>query len=273
MNSDVTINNPYQAEVVRRGKKPPQPLPKSEWITTFADMVTLLLTFLVLLISVTTLDPRTTPLDPDGATQDQQREEIISGGGVLLFSDRGLMAPVIELVENIDRLPDTAMFDQSEIKNAVFQLEATQISDYEQLRAALAEGVTIVKDSRGLVVQWDRSLLFDEGSAEISGVNLPLLDKLTIFLQNVSLPISVEGHTNPLSAVEGGYGPEAYALSFERAKTVMSYLSSKGINERRMRLVGRGGDSPRGSAADSAWENGRLEIVIYKPAQGNPFAR
>ena len=273
MNSDTSVSSPYQVEVVRRGKKPPQPLPKSEWITTFADMVTLLLTFLVLLISVTTLDPRTTLLDPDGATQDQRREEIISGSGVLLYSDRGLMAPVIELVENIDQLPETAMFDQSEIKNAVFQLDAAQVSDYEQLRAALDKGVTIVKDSRGLVVQWDRSLLFEEGSAEISRENLPLLDKLIIFLQNISLPISVEGHTNPLSTVEGGYGPEAYTLSFERAKAVMMYLSSQGINQRRMRLAGHGGDRPRSADDNSAWENSRLEIVIYKPAQGNPFVR
>lgn len=274
MNENSSADNPAALIAAAKGgrKTPPSP-PKSDWIVTFADMTTLLLTFLVMLISVTTLDPRTTILNPDGTAQDQHREEVISGSGMLLYSDRGLMAPVIELVENIDQLPESVMFDQSEIKNAVFQLDPSQSSDYEQLQAALDDKVSIYKDNRGLVVQWDRSLLFEEGRADIQPANILLLDKLAVFLKNIYLPVSVEGHTDPLSGVEGGYGPEAYNLSFDRAKAVMKHLSSQGINERRLRLVGHGGDIPRSREAESSWENSRLEIIIYKPAQGGPFTR
>jgi len=253
----------------RKAEKMPPPLPKSSWITTFADMSTLLLTFLVLLISITTMDPRTVLVDPDGVPG-ERREEIRSGSGFLLYSDQGLMAPVIEIIENIDKLPEIVTFDQSEVKAAVFQLDPAQIADYEQLQQALGK-IDIFKDNRGLVVRWDRSLLFAEGQADLFKENLIILDKLALFLANISLPVSIEGHTNPLSPVEGGYGAESYELSFKRAKTVMEYLASRGIKVRRMRLAGYGGGSPRSLEAQSAWENSRLEIVIYKPPQPNPL--
>lgn len=273
MNGDGNISGaPGYFEVVRKVKRKPLPLgSSSNWLTTFADMVTLLLTFLVLLISVTTFDPRTMLLNPEGVSE-PGRDEVF-GSGVLLYSDRGLMAPVIELLEKMDQLPEDVMFDQSEIKQAVFQLDPAKVADFEELQAALDEGVEIYKDDRGLVVQWDRSLLFDEGRAEILEQNLPLLDRLAVFLQNVSLPLSIEGHTNPLSQIEGGYGPESYELSFARAKAVMNRLASLGVAERRLRIAGLGGTKPRTPGPEAAWENSRLEIVIYKPPQGGAFSR
>lgn len=253
----------------RGAKKTPPPLIKSAWITTFADMSTLLLTFMVLLISVTNMDPRAAIVDPDGLPE-KQRAEVRSGSGLLLYSDYGLMAPVIEIIENIDKLPETVMFDQSEIKSAVFQLDPAQTADYEQLWQALGK-IDFFKDNRGLVARWDRSLLFAEGQADLFEENLVILDKLALFLSNISLPVSIEGHTNPFSPVEGGHGLESYELSFRRAKTVMEYLASRGIKSRRMRLVGYGGTSPRSAEEQSAWENSRLEIVIYKPPQPSPL--
>lgn len=252
----------------RGAKKKPPPLPKSSWLTTFADMVTLLLTFLVLLISVTTLDPRTTLLRPDGVAE--QQEEIISGSGLLLYSDRGLMAPVIDIIENIDRMPETVMFDQSEIKAAIFQLDPAQDTEYEQLQEALGK-IDIYKDNRGLVVRWDRSLLFGEGRADLVQDNLIILDKLALFLNNISLPLSIEGHTDPFSPVEGGYGGDSYELSSKRAKTVMEHLAAREIKAGRMRLSGHGGASPRSLDRESSWENSRLEIVIYKPPRASPL--
>lgn len=269
------LNNTGEADffnVVRAPRKViPPARPSGNWLTTFADMSTLLLTFLVLLISVTSQDPRDEIFRSDG--QPEQREEIISGSGFLLYSDRGLMAPVIELTENIDRLPEAVMFDQSEIKTAIFQLDPAHTPEYEQLQAGLDQKVEVVKDSRGLVVRWDRSLLFAEGQAEIYQDNLVLMDKLALFLKNINLPLSIEGHTDPLSPVEGGYGTESYELSFKRAKAVMSLMASQGIDPSRLRLVGHGGLSPRSLERESSWENSRLEIVIYKPPPARLFAR
>jgi Flagellar motor protein len=257
--------------LARRPRKKPAPsAAQSGWLTTFADMTTLILTFMVLLISITTLDPHTDLAVPEGDAK-EQAWQAHQGGGALLFSNRGLMAPALELVEKIDRLPDEMMFDPEEIKAAIFQLDPDRTTEYEQLQEALAEGVKIGKDSRGLVIQWDRSLLFPEGGVIMYEQNLALLRKMAAFLGNIKLPVSVEGHTNAASELEGGRGPAAYDLSLRRARVVMEYLLSLGLPEKRFRIGGYGGGRPLNNDPQMALENSRLDIVIYKPAPGALF--
>lgn len=250
----------------RRLTKPPaQPAGEASWLTTFADMVTLLLTFLVLIVSVTTMDPRHDFLRKEGVREGDESQNIKTGDGLLSYSNAGLLAPVIELVENLPRLPDDVMFDQEEIKTAIFQLDPAKTPQYEAMAEAAAEGVEIFRDQRGLVIQWDRALLFPEGGTMMMDDNLLLLRRLAVFLAGISLPISLESHTNPFSPLEGGESEAAYELSMRRSKVVMEYLVSLGLPEKRFRLAAYGGSRLRTTEADLAWENSRLEIVIYEP--------
>ncbi len=81
--------------------------------------------------------------------------------------------------------------------------------------------------------------------------------------------MSVEGHTNSASLLEGGHGPAAYDLSMRRAKVVMEYLVSLGLPEKRFRIGGYGGSRPLTRDPDLAWENSWLDIVLYQPDQSS----
>ena len=262
MSNSNIFGPPAPAEIIRKPRKEAASVPSGSWLTTFADLVTLLLTFLVLLISVTTLEPRSDFSLPDGVPEES--DQAAQGDGVLLHSNTGLMAPALELV---DRLPEVLMFDPREIKEAIFQLDPIKTPDYEQIQEAAEEGVKIFQDTRGLVIQWDRSLLFPEGGTTMYEENLILLQKMAAFLGNVKLPVSIEGHSNPLSELEGGDGPAGYDLSLKRAKVVMEYLTGPGLPESRFRIGGHGGSRPRTLDPDQAWENSRLEMIIYQPDQ------
>lgn len=253
-----------------RSQPPPPAQGQASWITSFADMVTLLLAFLVLIFGVTNLDPRT----PFQLSEGVLREEngfVRLGNGVLLFSDRGLLAPVVDLAENLIRLPDDIQLDQEAIKTALFQLDPSQSPDYERLQTAVGQGVGISRDDRGLVIRWDRALLFPEGGAALYEENQLLLQKMAVLLMSQNLPVSVEAYTNPLSPLEGGEGPEAFDLSFRRAKVVMEYLVSLGVPENRFRIGAHGGLTPLVTNPEQAWRNSRLEIIIYRPDQGAPL--
>jgi chemotaxis protein MotB len=242
-------------------------------MVTFADMVTLLLTFLVMVVSITTLDPHTVLPLKEGVVLERPVDSVQLGDGALLFADQGKLAPVIELAANLDKLPPDVMFDQQEIKNAIFQLDPAKTPDYERMRQAADEGVSVFRDNRGLVIQWDRSLIFAEGDSRLLDEHLGLLQSVALFLKSLSLPVSIEGHTNPLSPAEGGSEAAAYALSLARSKAVMEYLAGLGVAEARFRLGGYGGARPRNLDPDAAWENSRLEIVVYKPEPTSLFGR
>lgn len=228
------------------------------WIISFADMATILFAFLVLIIGVTAHDGGQPIVGGEG-------EYARQGDGVLMLADRSLLAPVIELVNNLDQLPDNLAFKQDEFQKAIFQLDPATTPDFQELSEAVKTGVEFMRDNRGLVIKWDRALLFEEGAAELLPNNRPLLEKLAAFLQSVDMPVSLESHTNPLSTVEAERGGTAYALSMKRSRAVLDFLVGLGLDENRFRLGAFGPAQPRTQDPERAWENSRLEIILYRP--------
>ncbi|MDR2405020.1 MAG: OmpA family protein [Deltaproteobacteria bacterium] len=244
--------------------------PSGAWLLTFSDMVTLLLTFFVLIIAITTIDPRS--LADDGVDEINLEElNLIYGNGVLGFSNPSILAPVVELFQNMDELPPGAVLNQEEIKNAIFQLDEDpqRPGAFKEQEQALTDSVSIFKDERGMVIRWDDAILFPEGGSLLTESNLVLLGRLSEFLAKMALPISVESYTNPLSELEGGSGPLSFELSAERSKVVMDYLVRLGLNESRFRLGAFGGTRTLTLEPTRARENSRMEIVIYKPPKSS----
>ncbi len=104
------------------------------------------------------------------------------------------------------------------------------------------------------------NIFFDFNSAELKPESKLELDRLVKFLKkHRSINITIAGHTDII-------GTEEYnqKLSEKRAKAVADYLISKGINPRRLKVVGYGSkrpiapnDTPEGRA-----KNRRVEIVF-----------
>jgi chemotaxis protein MotB len=230
------------------------------WMLTFSDMVTLLLTFFVMIISITSVDPMITS---EISGQDLAETTIIQAGpDVLGFANPQLLA---SLAEAIETPPPDASLDDEEIKAAVFGLDPTRSTDFERLEREISDSISIFRDERGLVIRWSENVLFPEGTAILREENLPLLDRLARLLATLSLPVSLECHVNPLSDLEGGDGPEGYDLSARRARVVLDHLASLGLPQRRFRLGAFGGARPLTSVPEDGGENSRLEIILYTP--------
>jgi chemotaxis protein MotB len=235
------------------------------WLITFSDMVTLLLTFFVLIIAITSVDPRVMVSDGVDEVTDARIQEVI-GPGVMYFSNPTLLDPIVSLVEHMDEIPPDANLNQDEIKAAIFQLDPNDINpEFKDLAEEIDSSVTIIKDDRGFVIRWNDSMLFPEGGTILKEENLILLARLAQLLAGLSLPVSLECHTNPLSELEGGETPLAFDLSAERAKIVLDFFVALGLNEARFRLGAFGPSRPISMDPKVASDNSRLEIVIYKP--------
>jgi chemotaxis protein MotB len=236
---------------------------------TFSDMVTLLLTFFVMIISITSLEPKSLAVIEDDSQQISEFRPPPRGTGVLGFSNPTLVAPLINLLENQESLPPDVSLDQEQLLAALFRLDPEDLPDYQRLEREIKESVNIFKDERGLVVRWDKSILFPEGSYILREENLLLLDRLSQVLQAISLPISVEGYTDPLSDLEGGKTMAGYRLSANRSKVILEALAGFGLDLNRMRLGAHGGSLPLTQEAGQGRENSRIEIVIYKPTKSS----
>ena len=179
--------------MAKRFREPPPGPDPQGWLLTFSDMVTLLLTFFVMIISITSIDPR---VASDISGLEAVETAILQPGpGALGFANPKLLA---SLAETLQTLPPDASLDEDEIKAAIFRLDPTDPDRYQRLEREVADSVSIFKDERGLVIRWEESILFPEGTAILREDNAVLLHRLGDLLATLTLPVSLECHTNPL---------------------------------------------------------------------------
>ncbi len=227
-----------------------------DWLTTYADMVTLLLTFFVLLMN---------PENP----VDSQRIELIMqafqglgplrGGNTL---SEGILA---ELGNDVSSMPATTRGSRL---NEARKKAVSEFQPEIQNRF-----VKIKEDERGLVISLAGDILFKRASAEVDlERSRNALQKLARFLESKELAertIRLEGHTDSSPTDPDGPWPTNWELSSARSAAVLHYLVDYGADESRFQVAGFADTvklkDPEFSEEDRA-ENRRVDIVILKEA-------
>ncbi|MDY6851624.1 MAG: flagellar motor protein MotB [Thermodesulfobacteriota bacterium] len=229
------------------------------WMITFSDLVTLLLTFFVLLISMSSMDVKS--IESAFATFFK------GGSGPLELTSEGKMEELARLLERVEDVPSTVLLDQEEIKKAILHF---QDLDYQHLTKLVGRDIKVIKEERGLVIQMADYILFNPGSAELRREYLPILSRIADVLRVSHYPISVEGHTDT-SAQGNGSETMAWKLSLERAIAVMKYLSEEErLVRERFRVGGFGASKPLvpNTTPQNRAKNRRIEIILYKATRG-----
>ena len=137
----------------------------------------------------------------------------------------------------------------------------------EALKQAL-EGIEYQWDSeRSLTIRLPDTVLFDQGSAELRGEAMPLLDKVVQAAAKIpGYEMLVIGHTDDLP-IQTPRFPSNWELSAARASAVVKYLArSGGIDASRLAASGYGSSWPAvpNDSAEHRAMNRRVEIKFMK---------
>jgi outer membrane protein OmpA-like peptidoglycan-associated protein len=129
-----------------------------------------------------------------------------------------------------------------------------------ELRQQMGSNAQIVNTGSQLIVTLPQDILFDTGSAALSGGLRSDLNALAASMNNFpNSTVNVIGHTD-------SDGPAAFNqdLSARRAQAVSSVLIQSGVSPNRIRSIGRGEDAPIASNlnAEGKRQNRRVEITI-----------
>lgn len=231
-----------------------------EWLTTYSDMVTLILTFFVLLYSFSQVDNikfKAIALSLSqsfGATSGY----IIKGGDI---------APT-PVEDKINLQNDLKTQDDLEIgKNN--KLSGDTESVYKKVSDFVKENnleakVSVKEDVRGVIIELQEKILFDSGSSEIKEVSVPLLDKLSELLSSFSNQVIVEGHTDNVP-ISKGYYKSNWELSADRAVKVVRYFTeNKRLDPTKFVATGCGEFRPidTNSTPQGRQRNRRVNILI-----------
>lgn len=232
-------------------KKPEPPPPEQglpNWFATFADMMTLLLAFFVLLAAISTIDP------------------------VKLQAMSEAMGKSVGKTKKIQGAMSLA-----DIEKAV-----NMTIKQEQME----EAVEVTTSPKGVTIGISSDISFESGSADLKTGIIPILEKIVPTIQESYFQVAVEGHTDnvPISAKIRERFPSNWELSSARAASVVREFIRLGIDPTRLQSVGYAEFIPRDRPTDQLitaeliWKlnvtpelqsrNRRVEITFLAPHGG-----
>jgi len=220
------------------------------WLLTYADMITLLMAFFIMMYSMSVLNI---------AKFRQAAISIRSGfGGIIQGQGRS----VLGATGSFSPKPSPIAGDTMGVAWKVVRPLVNYIKKDEKMR----KSVQVSVDERGVVVSvLSDDLLFDPGSAEISDRARPLLDKIAEALDKLGNCMRIEGHTCDLPPHRGGAYPTNWELSTARATNVLRYfIEQKGLEPRLFSAAGYAGLHPLvpNTCEENRSRNRRVDIVI-----------
>jgi chemotaxis protein MotB len=223
------------------------------WMSTYGDMVTLLLCFFVLLYSFSSIDAQKF----EALSVSLQNAFNIQPGGMTQSTSPSIDAGSLE--EGVGDAPRPTESDQVYNSKEVLALVQSVLKEEMQ-----GDGVTVSAVERGVMISLSEQVLFDEGSAKLHPESMRILYKIGAILNKLPNQISVEGHTDSGIPVRSIY-IDNWGLSSARAARVTAYLNeSINVPQSRLRAVGMGASVPlvpNNSEANMRL-NRRVDIVI-----------
>ncbi|MDR2444425.1 MAG: flagellar motor protein MotB [Spirochaetaceae bacterium] len=227
-----------------------------EWLTTYSDMVTLVLCFFAVMFN------------PDEVTPSAMTQLSVSfmarGMGANQGGNTLSLGRYAELGNNVNSLPST-----SRGKSLGTALEkATSIFAPE----VKSKKMTVTSDERGVIISLASDAFFAPASAVINfETTRNILLRLGQLLASGDLAgrkFRIEGHTDSTPIDPEGPWESNWHLSAMRAINVLHYLTDLGISEKRFQVAGFADTMPVSSddTAEGRAYNRRVDIVILDEA-------
>lgn len=243
--------------------------PNKDWMESWADAMTLLMAFFVMLFAFALVDEtKFADFKVGIVTALGVADPVLGQADSILENGDG-----IALTVGLTTTPDPANQARIELGQADLEGEGSiTVDNVEDVRDLLeakfiengaAEFVSVEIDERGVVVRYDGRVLFRSGSAELSVDSDVILAATAEVLRLVDNAVDIEGHTDNVPT--GARWISNRHLSGARASAVVIWMEEFGsIPPRQLAAVGMGDTRPvvANDSDENRAQNRRVEIVI-----------
>ena len=249
------------------------------WVMTFADLMTLLMCFFVLLLAFSEMDVEKFK-QLSGSTKNafgvQAEIEVksIPKGTSLVAKEFSPGKPEPTALNTIRQF--TTQSNRTTLDALNREIAETR-EHARRLRAALKDEITkgsvaIETEGKRIIIRIMEQASFDSGRAVVRSEFLPVIKKITGLIDNTIGEVTISGHTDdvPINTPEFRSNWE---LSTARAVTVAHVLfDQERINENRVTITGHADTRPvaENDTAENRAKNRRVEISIVR---GNELDR
>ena len=220
------------------------------WMTTYGDMVTLLLTFLILMFAMSSIN----------------EQEFLQAAASLAGS-LGIMDKNISQIGELSPAIGTAGRSTEQVDMLAALQQIAEVFQEEGLEDVASVEITGPGE---VLVRLGDEVLYDPGRAELKAGAVRVLDGIARSIIGQTDQVYVEGHTDnqPISTLEF---PSNWELSAARALAVVRLLEARGIPPSQLAAVGHGAHIPiePNNTPEGRARNRRVELKIVWAGMGN----
>lgn len=206
---------------------------RNVWMITFSDLIILLLTFFVMLLSMSSMDTMRLK---------QILRHMQDAPGVFFFSKSKSVSDLGNFIKAFAGSESKFVIDQDLLREILIPSidSEEKLAEIENLR----EIMDISDDERGIVLSFQEDILFDSGKATLKKEAFPVLDSIAKAIYSSPNDILIMGHTDSLPIKSHLYESN-WELSSQRGLAVLEYfLKKKGIPPSRFSVGGYGPSRP-----------------------------
>jgi chemotaxis protein MotB len=210
-----------------RKKKPAEHVNHERWLVSYADFITLLFAFFVVMFAVSQVDSKKMGRFTQAFSKAVGDEVIPMGPGKGLLPDDESLKP-----------PDRGKGPQAGDGILPPELEKVRTSLNElAAKSEALQGLQILQRRNELVLRLADNIVFESGDARVRGPAVALIHALAPELKDREVDVRVEGHTDdhPISTARF---PSNWELSTARATAVIAKLAGEGIPPNRLAASG-----------------------------------
>ncbi|WP_458121154.1 flagellar motor protein MotB [Paenibacillus sp. Z6-24] len=252
---------------------------KDRWLITYADLITLLLIFFIVMYSVSQIDSDKYKVLTESLQLTFQSPNSVLDGG------KGVTGTAGQNVNNGGSDSEQNQAGEQGGKQGQEQLTSREeafrkqeqelanlmqvIENYVQTNN-LQNQVSVVDKPQGISITLSDQFLFDEGQADLKARSLGTLARLASLFQSINTTISIEGHTDSLPIVYASRYQDNWELSGARALSVLRYfIDTKRLDQANFQYAGYGATRPAAdnSTAAGRQKNRRVEIIVLRQLQ------
>ena len=270
------------------------------WMVTFSDLMSLLLCFFVLILSMAEVDIikykqlADSMSEAFGVQRDMELESVPKGTSVVSTEFRPGIPDetIVDVVQQVTQdqtrnslrigNPDAPVADEKDVRDEVLtydeMMELIQETELDAemlrrlLRTEIDQGqIDVESEARTIIIRIRERGSFTSGSALLNTSFVGVIDKIASALTQIEGKIAVEGHTDDVPINTFAY-PSNWDLSAARSVSVVRrMLNISTLRPDRVTASGFADTRPQAinSTAEGRAKNRRVEILVRQPLSEN----
>ncbi|MDA7979115.1 MAG: OmpA family protein [Pirellulales bacterium] len=215
-----------------------------EWVVTFGDMMSLLLTFFIMLVSLSEIK------------QNEKYQALVESIRHRFGHDTA----------SLSMAPGEMMPRNSNLEKLASQgraLRANTMNGGAPVKAAVGEHARVEFVRPGTETVIGTRVQFEMGSSELSEQAKVQLQIATRDMIGKPQKIEVRGHTSPKPEISGSSAADNFELSYRRCRAVRDFLIELGVDEERIRPSQAGDHEPLpADLQDAARQSARVDVFL-----------